>query len=103
MKKRINIRNKEDILSMNELKKGTSIQIRASKDFIKTLHLFNEKITNGNELAKIRPLSSAELTSVLSPLIKERIIKDDNINVNIKKTRNKRKMKYYLELERAYE
>ena len=78
----------------------SSVNQRVSPEFILTCNQFKEKLQKNNPILKdLKPITISELTRLLAPVIKERIINDRNIRTNIKKSRNKKKMRYYLELE----
>jgi len=97
----INVRKKDEIMNLLKLNPHGSIQMRASPEFIETLNLFHEKIKNNNKdiFCNLKPISIPDMTRLLAPAIKEKIIYNDNINMNIKKYKKNKKVRYSLEME----
>lgn len=97
----INVRKKDEVMNLLKLTPKSSIRMRASPEFIEVLHLFHEKIKKNNEaiFSNIRHISIPDMTRLLAPAIKEKIIYNNNINMNIKKYKKRNKLRYSLEME----
>ena len=99
---KINVRKRDEVDKLLRLYPKGNIQMRACPEFIEVLNLFHDKIRkndNNHILCNLKPLSIPDMTRLLAPAIKDKIIYNNNINMHIQKSKKKKKTRYSLEME----
>jgi len=106
---KIDIKTKKQIKQIKEgigtfpfviLPPQKSVRKRVSPEFVLVCNQFYDKLKKENPILKeLKPITMQEITNLLAPLIKERIINSKNIKSNVKKVKKRKKYRYFLELK----